>query len=514
MKKRVKHQNHRKAYRSQRQAVDRGSTPKKKKSLNSSTKYKALTVAVFAMLMFYLLGYIIVFMGKPSVPTETVNYGTIDNPQTLKGLIVRDEYVVNSTMDGEISFNYAEDSKVPKGAVVCSVKDKGVTDDIESEIKKIDKDILNAQKTRIDLSKNKEELDKIESEISVSIDNAVYKLTPDSLTDMYSLKNNIEGYLDTRNEILINEITGTTSDLTAQRKEYEQELSENVSSYTADESGILSFMIDGKEAEFTPDNLETITEKQITENVSPQYVSKGLNVKAESPIFKIVKSNLWYIVCYVPNEMSAKWEVGDSLEIYTMYDDEELSTDVTIESISLGENESYVVLSSDENIIDFMPLRTFTFNIRQNAYTGLKIPNTAIIEKTFLKIPLSCIVENLGQSTVILRNGSSDQTVNVSIFTADEQYAYVLQDYDTLKLGDVILMGTGENATEFTISEVENYKCVYVANSSMAEYAVIDIIGQNAEYSIVRPSSSSYGLKVYDSIVSDAKSIENDEVLS
>ena len=78
-------------------------------------------------------------------------------------------------MDGEISFNYAEDSKVPKGAVVCSVKDKGVTDDIESEIKKIDKDILNAQKTRIDLSKNKEELDKIESEISVSIDNAVYK---------------------------------------------------------------------------------------------------------------------------------------------------------------------------------------------------------------------------------------------------------------------------------------------------------------------------------------------------
>ena len=92
--------------------------------------------------------------------------------------------------------------------------------------------------------------------------------------------------------------------------------------------------------------------------------------------------------------MSAKWEAGDSLEIYTMYDDEELSADVTIQSISLGENESYVVLSSDENLIDFMPLRTFTFNIRQNAYTGLKIPNTAIIEKTFLKIPLSCIVDN------------------------------------------------------------------------------------------------------------------------
>ena len=172
------------------------------------------------------------------------------------------------------------------------------------------------------------------------------------------------------------------------------------------------------------------------------------------------------------------------------------------------------MFSSDENIIDFLPLRTFTFNIRQNAYSGLKIPNTAIIEKTFLKIPLSCIVDNLGQSTVILRSSSSDQTVNIDILTADEQYAYVLQDYKTLKLGDVILMGTGENAQEFTISEVENYKCVYVANSSMADYAIIDIIGQNAEYSIVRPSSASYGLKVYDKIVSDAKFIENDEALS
>ncbi len=514
MKKNAKNKKSRKAYRSQRQAVNKTSMPVKRKAGKINTKYKALTVAVFAMLLFYLLGYIIVFMGKPSVPTETVNYGTIDNPQTLEGLIVRDEYTVNSTMDGEISFSFAENSKVPKGAVVCSIKDTGITDDIESQIKKIDKDILNAQKSRIDLSKNKEEIVRIENEISAFIDNSVYKLTADNLTGMYSLKSNIDGFIETRNEILINDIAGTTSDLTAQRKEYEQELSENVSSYTANEGGILSFLIDGKESEFTPENLNEITEKQTSEDINPEYVSKGLSVKTDTPIFKIVKSNVWYVVCYVPNEISAKWETGDSLEIYTMYDDEELSANVTVESIALGENKSYVVFSSDENIIDFLPLRTFTFNIRQNAYSGLKIPNTAIIEKTFLKIPLSCIVDNLGQSTVILRSSSSDQTVNIDILTADEQYAYVLQDYKTLKLGDVILMGTGENAQEFTISEVENYKCVYVANSSMADYAIIDIIGQNAEYSIVRPSSASYGLKVYDKIVSDAKSIENDEALS
>ena len=48
----------------------------------------------------------------------------------------------------------------------------------------------------------------------------------------------------------------------------------------------------------------------------------------------------------------------------------------------------------------------------------------------------------------------------------------------------------------------------------MADYAVIEIVGQNSEYSIVKPSSTSHGLKVYDKIVSDAKSVENDEALN
>ena len=86
-------------------------------------KYRTITVVVFAMLSFYLLGYIFVFVNKPSVATETVNYGTIDNPQTLSGLIIRDEYVVKSTMAGQPEFNYSENDKVPKDAAVCYVKD-------------------------------------------------------------------------------------------------------------------------------------------------------------------------------------------------------------------------------------------------------------------------------------------------------------------------------------------------------------------------------------------------------
>jgi hypothetical protein len=51
---------------------------------------------------------------------------------------------------------------------------------------------------------------------------------------------------------------------------------------------------------------------------------------------------------------------------------------------------------------------------------------------------------------------------------------------------------------------------VYVANSSIAEYVIVDVLGSNSEYSIVK-ADDQYGLKVYDKIVSDAKSVEEDE---
>ena len=477
-------------------------------------KYRTITVVVFAMLSFYLLGYIFVFVNKPSVATETVNYGTIDNPQTLSGLIIRDEYVVKSTMAGQPEFNYSENNKVPKDAAVCYVKDTGVSQNIEEEIKKIDKDILSAQATRIDISKYKEDIDKIQSSISNFVDNTAYKFSNGNVGDMYSLKNSVQKQITSRNEILISETTSSTAQLTEQRNEYATQLSGSVSSYTANESGILSFMIDNLEEINTPDTMMSITKEQINMDVQPEYISKSVSVSEGDPLFKIVRSNVWYIVSYVPNEMAAMWEVGDTVSIYTTNDDEEISADMTIESMDMGESETYVVFRSDENMIDFLPIRTMTFNVRQEALTGLKIPNSAIIEKTFLKIPLSCVIDNLGEKTVILKDGSSSgRTVNIDILRSDDEFVYVLQDFNTLKLGDTIVQGTGETASEYTINEVQTYKCVYVANSSIADYAIVDIIGENSDYSIVDPNSS-YGLKIYDKIVSDAKTVENNQTLS
>ena len=449
------------------------------------------------------------FINKPSVGVETVNYGSIDVPATLRGIIVRDEVVVESSMEGTPEYNYSENEKVAKNALVCTVKNTGTTQVIEDEIREIDKGILEIQKNRKDFSLFKEDIVRTEKNIENAIDSTLYKFINYNISDVYSLKNQVQTQINLRNQIWLAENTKSTAELSAERDQYESQLQVSQEAIRTNYSGIFSLKIDNFEEIVTPQVRKDISPEQIKMNVQPQYISKSLDVSSGSPLFKIVKSNTWYVVSNVPNEVSASWKEGDYLDIYTTVDDEEKTVQVKIESMDIGDSSTYVVFVTSRNLIDFLELRTMYFSVKESVYSGFKVPNAAIVERTFLKIPKTFLSNSLDEQGVIKRTSSGDTFQRIKIANSDENYVYVLQDFDSLKIGDVIV-GVGEEAQTYTIGEVATYKGVYVANSSIAEFTVIDILGQNSDYSIVN-AESQFGIKVYDKIVSDAKSVQDEE---
>ena len=477
-------------------------------------RYRMLTVITFAVLSIYLLGYLVAFLSKPSVSVEAVNYGTIDVPTALHGIIIRDEVVVKSTTGGTPSYQYSEGERVSKDSVVCTVKDTGDSEVLEQKIREIDEDILKAQQSKVDFSLFKEDLDRISRTISEAFDSTAYKFISGNFGDVYSLKNSVQTQIDLRNQIWLTENTQSSSALSSERSSYQNELNAITSSYKAPASGVLSLRVDNMEEILTPESIESIAPEQTKMTVQPEYISKVIDVAAEAPLFRIVESNIWYVASYIPNDVAASFNVGDTVTIYTTYDDEELETVAKVHTLQTGENETYAVFECNENMVDFMDIRTMEFKIRQDAYTGFKIPNEAIVEKVFLKIPKDCVMESLGEKNVIVRQGEQDTLVPIRVSSSDDTNYLVLQDFNSLlKIGTVIVKG-GEDSTEtYTISEVATLKGVYVANSSVAQFTVINILASNSEYSIV-DSQDQYGLKVYDNIVSDAKSIEDAETIS
>lgn len=477
--------------------------------------YKIITILTFVVLTIYLMGYIATFLRRPSIGVESVRQGTLDVPVSFNGIIVRDEQVVNSTLSGQVTYYYANGDRLKKGAAVCQVRK---ADDsaslIESQIANIDKNILSLQKERADISLFKEDIDAIEDKLANVVYSYSGKFNDGNLSGLYEFRSQLDSQILRRNEIWLFESTKSASELAAEKTQYENQLSDSVRSVSTENSGILSLYIDGYEQTLTPDTRTEITKEQTQMRVEPnKLLSTALTVMEEDPIFKVVKSNTWYIVGYLPNSVTANWKTGDGKTLTGIINEEEKSVKMVVDSLTAGETETCVVFRTDRNLLDFLTVRTLSLTIKSDTYEGLKIPNQSIVEKALIKIPLDCIQDSLDTSNVIRRGNSGDELVPIKALKSDEQFVYILQDFETLKLGDVLLKGTGEAAEEYTLKDVVTYQGVYVVNSSIAAFTVVDIMGQNVDYAIVRPSTLSSGLQIYDNIVSDATTVqEGDEI--
>lgn len=480
-------------------------TPKKKKRKRKNG-HLIMPFIIFAIVALYLIGQLGTLLSKRSdINVETVAYGTIDTPEVYTGLILRDEYVVESSRAGQPYYQYSQGDYVPKGAVVCIVKDTDSTDKLEAKLNKIDKDILESQKARTDLSAFSEDISRLEDNVTRTVDSYAGRTMKSDFSYIYTMKSQVESFMEQRNEIWMTENVDSLSQLTEEKNVYEQQLAKSQSSLTAEAAGVLCLSYDGLEDTLSPEMAAEVTEKQIGSSKT-QYISKAKDVQKGDPLFKIVESNQWYIVAYLPNAEAAAWKEKDSYTLQVMTEEETYSIAAQVESLEVGEKKTKVVFSSYEYMEEFMEDRTVSFSLENAVVEGLKIPNSAIVEKSLLQIPRTCVTESLGSSGVLLVSGEESKFVELTILTSDEDYIYIEQEKNSLKMGDVVLQGTGENAAQYTLTDLSPHAGVYVANSSMANFVVVEILEQNQEYAIVK-AGDIVGLQPYDTIVSDAKNI-------
>lgn len=484
-----------------------------KKRKRHGSGLNKLAFVLFAVILAYMVKYTIDFAnGGNNISIESVAYGSIDIPNSFDGIAVRDEYVVNTDTTGVPTFNYGEGDKVAKNSIVATVSEGESAAAAKDKLKNIDESIIEAQKNRIDISIYKDDINRAEENMESSIYSAARNVTSGNTYAIYTMRNAVEAQLDIRTEIWITENSeGSDSSLSSQRKSYQSQFDSSVHAERATDSGILVLSCDGKEETYTPDTMEDISKKDIHDGSAVTYLSKTTAVDADSPLFKIIRSNNWYICAYIDTNIAAEWNVGDTKMLRALVDKSEKTVQATIESMTEKENSTYVVFACDRNVQDFMSVRTFEFYISDVSYVGLKVPNTAIVEKTFIKIPVDCVTTSLDQRSVIKRVDGNDSVVKLDVESSDENFVYVRQDFDQLKLGDVILKGTGETATEYTISEVSTKTGVLTANGAFAQFASISVLGKNGEYTIADANKS--GLKAYDKIITNAAdAAEGDEI--
>ena len=440
----------------------------------------------FSIILLYIIICIIMYFTSKHVIGYEVKTGSLSVANVYEGIALREETLVPSTSSGYVNYYAVEGEKVGCGNVVCSIDETGQLQDLMNKEATDGVAVL----TDTDIGEIKSDM----LDFSTNFDNSNFRTTYDF---KHSLENSV---LKFSNRNLLTNLSSLN----------EQNANGLITLCTSPSSGIVIYSLDG---------FEGLTDKDVTaewfekEGYDKTQLINNNIVAPGDTLYKLSDKEDWSII--IPMEEERVAELVEEEYVKVKFLKNQYESWGRVEAITGADGNSYVELFFTNSMVTFVTDRFIDIELITDAETGLKVPNSSIIEKEFFLIPTDYVTKNgPNNSDCVLREtydesgNVSTEYVGITIYNeADGEY-YV--DDDSLKIGDRIHMP--DSMDSYTISKVSTLIGVYNINKGYADFKQIQILNQNDEYSIIK-SNTNYGLMAYDYIVLDAESVELDEFI-
>lgn len=200
-----------------------------------------------------------------------------------------------------------------------------------------------------------------------------------------------------------------------------------------------------------------------------------------------------------------------------MFSDYSMDTPAAYSTFTGKDGATYGKLDFTKYMEQFISDRFVNFEIVTEQSDGLKIPVSAVTEKSFYLVPLEYLTqggdtsENGFNKEVYTENGPSVVFVPADIYSSDDEFYYVdMGEENGFKAGDYIVKP--DSSDRYQIGRTASLKGVYNINKGYTIFKRIEILDSNNEFYTVRRNST-YGLSVYDHIVLDASMVEEGQLL-
>jgi len=471
----------------------------------------------FVVVLIYLVQTLFAFMTNPEIPVEMVRMDSVDIPQVIEGIIIRDETVYLAPRDGVIQFAVNSYDRVQPGAMVGSIQDVQTVVGIRDSISQVEEQIMRLQDIRGNLSAADPAIRMINGQIQNMVDQRLSRHINLNMSEAFSLRDSITQNVNIRNQMIVAENldVGVRADLNIQHQVLMDQLDTNQAPIVIEGGGIMAPITDGFEAVLNFENMYYLTQEQTRQNVDFNQIIPRREVEYGDDVFKIINSNRWYIAAYIPHEMAEDFNVGDMRDIYI--EGRRTPLTVRVHHIVPGFQDSFVIFRSTAYMIDFLNTRSIFFRTVDTVQHGLRIANTAITARNYLAIPLDCVHGDEfdeDQQYVIRVIGDEDLRVPIAPVDQDDYFAFVSAGSDFLNVGSLLRERENPSATRMIAEErlvqgvfrVVNGIAVFVP-IHLPEYASIGGL-----YSILDPSFNS-GIREHDHIVTDASLVEDGDIV-
>ena len=445
-------------------------------------------MVVFLIIFAYIVVAIFNYFTQKHVESYQVKSGALSSNNIYKGVALRDETIVRASRNGYVNYFARESERVGVGNLVYTLDESGKV-----------ASYLSSQNEGSNLSAS--DL----TELKTDILSFVNGFDPRDFSSTYDFKYNVEGtVLKLSSANLLSDIDKINTN----------GVSSLVAFNTAPVSGYVVYSYDEYEDLSLQDMTAELCDYKVYESESKrhQLISNDL-VGDGDVVYKLCTNEDWSIVFMVDQDRAQ--ELLDEKYVKVKFLKNQDTSWGKVSTYTNEAGDTFVQLTFTNSMMRFCTDRFIDIELILDEDSGLKVPNSSILEKEFFIVPKEYITKGGNNTTsgvlkqVYLEDGTrSSEFVETNIYNETED-SYYLDDM-ILRMGDVLVM-PDSNST-YTLSKKGSLVGVYNINKGYADFKQISILYHNDEYSIIK-SNTAYGLTVYDYIVLDASTVSDDELL-
>ena len=456
---------------------------------NKVTKYpRSLNInigmIIFAVILVYVIICVFIYFNSKHIVGYEVMEGSLSTDNIYEGIALRNEEVVKSKLAGYVNYFATEGRRVAVGNLVYTVDESGQL-----------LDELKAQGTN-DVTLSDDDLSELRSQI-VDFSSG---FQPAQFNSVYDFKTSMTG---TVQKLANASILKNIQSLNDSSK------SQSINYCNAEDTGIVVYSTDG----FEQTKLENLTAAMFDDSkyTKTQLVNNAL-VSVGDPVYKLSTDETWSVA--IKTDAAKAKELTDLGYVKVRFLKNQDESWAAVTSYTNDAGDTFVDLTFTNSMLTFATDRYLNIELITEDQKGLKIPNSSIVKKNFFIVPKEYVTIGQDNKTGVMRDTYTEDGKETTEFVQTQIYnetdtEYYLDD-STLRSGDILIKP--ESTEKYTISKQDSLIGVYNINKGYADFKQVTILNQNEEYAIVK-SNTEYGLSVYDHIVLDGTSVNEDDFI-
>ena len=438
---------------------------------------------VIGVMFIYMLYHLFTFVTADNITIYEVSQGSISSNLEYNALAIRKEQVITADSNGDVLYLAENFGKVGAKTQVYALDTTG---EILSSIE------ASAANSEIQLDED------AYAKVQSIVNNYMIDYNPIEFNRTYSFKNELESQVEQLYTVSAMESMGDS-------------LTNAISSgsfniYNSPVPGLVVYSIDGLE-DITVDNFDS--DSFDISNYSAVNLKAQESVVAGQAVYKVITSDHWNLILEVDKTLYDSLQGENYLKIKFLEDDAETWTNLDFTEKA---GKYYLILSLDDSMDRYADSRFVHVKIINNNISGLKIPNSSIVEKEFYTIPKDYMVQgnNDDSAGFLLKSSGGNVIVNPTVFYETDDYYYI--DNELLQRGDRLVKANSND--EYVVgADTGKLKGVYNVNKGYAVFKQIEILYQNDDYSIIK-TGTSYGISMYDHIVLQGDEVEENTIIN